>query len=152
MSIESEIWALEGADGMVRAETVVAWAEDHPDSELHQRFDWDDADAGPKWRLPQARQLIARFVIEQSTAHRTTVSLKLDRANGGGYRALSDVVGNIDLRAHAVNDALSELDRWRERFSHLSELNPVFDVIRRMMIDRMVGPVPLRRRLDDAAD
>lgn len=151
MSVQSELWALEDADGMIDAHVVVEWASAHSDSELHQRFDWDDTEAGPKWRLHQARQLIARFVIEPSTAHRQTVSLKIDRTAGGGYRALEDVVGNIDLRAHAVNDALAELRRWSERFSHLTELKPVFDVVDRLMVDRMVGPSPLRRRLDDAA-
>lgn len=151
MTIEQELWALEGADGLIRAETVVAWAEDHPDSDLHQRFDWDDSEAGPKWRLHQARQIIARFIVEPSTAHRLTVSLKIDRSGDGGYRALTDVVGNIDLRAHAVNDALAELNRWAERHSHLTELRSIFDAVQRVMVDRMVAPPPLRR-MDDAAD
>lgn len=152
MTVQRELWALEDADGMIHAETVVEWASAHPDSELHQRFDWEDTEAGPKWRLHQARQLIARFVVEPVNRHRLTVSLKIDRSDGGGYRALEDVVIDGSLRAHAVNDALSELGRWRERFIHLTELQPLFAMIEQTMVERMVAPPPLRRRMDDAAD
>lgn len=152
MSVQSELWALEDADGMIDAHVVVEWAQANPASELYQRFDWVDKEAGPKWRLHQARQLIARFVVEPVTAHRLTVSLKIDRSEGGGYRALQDVVANGDLRAHAVNDALSEIDRWRVRFSHLNELRPLFAMIEQVMTERMLAPSPLRRRMDDAAD
>lgn len=150
MSVQSELWALEGADGMIHAEDVVGWAQAHPDSELHKRFDWDDSEAGPKWRLHQARQIIARFVVEEVTSHRLTVSLKIDRGDGG-YRALEDVVANPDLRAHAVNDALSEVDRWRVRFAHLNELKPLFAMIEQVMVERMLAPAPLRRSMDTAA-
>ena len=151
MSVQSELWALEDSDGLIHAETVVGWAQSHPDSELHQRFDWDNSEAGPKWRLHQARQLIARFVIEPATNHRLTVSLRIDRSDGGGYRALEDVAVNPDLRAHAVNDALNELMSWGDWFYHLSDLKPVFDLVERLMVDRMVAPSPLRRH-DEAAD
>ena len=151
MTIQQELWALENERGMIEAESVVEWASAHPDSLLHQRFDWTDEVAGPKWRLHQARQIIARFIVEPVTQHRLTVSLKIDRSDGGGYRPLEDVVGNVDLRAHAINDALNELDRWCSRFTHLTELKPVFDMVERLMIDRMIAPSPLRR-MDDAAD
>jgi hypothetical protein len=43
---------------------MVKWARENPKSELHSQFEWDDAKAGYRYRLQQARQLILRIQVE----------------------------------------------------------------------------------------
>lgn len=126
MAIEDELIALTDENGFIKPKTVVEWAKDHPESELHGRIEWDDAKAADAYRINQARQLIA-IHVRADDGSRSTISLVQDRNADGGYRHLGPVLQNAELRAMAVRQALREFRRWEVRYKHLSELARVFD-------------------------
>lgn len=70
--------ALEDAGGGVSAERVVEAARD-PEHPWHARFVWDDAVAGEKYRLQQARALIRSVVYERRIERTVTRSVRYIR-------------------------------------------------------------------------
>lgn len=123
-------------NGLLKAEDVVRYAEQHPDSACHQWFTWDNEEAAHQHRLNEARSLIRVHVrveeLPQSHSKVTVreyVSLSSDRVNGGGYRKLDEVVSNGDLLAELLTDALRDLERFKKRYEHLNELRGVFEAI-----------------------
>lgn len=125
MTIEQELLALTDDEGFIKPRIVVEWARGNPASELHGRFEWDDARAAEKYRLDQARQLISVYV-RTDDGQRATISLVQDRNADGGYRKIEQVMSNAELRAMALRQAMREFNRWRQRYEHLSELAKVF--------------------------
>lgn len=129
MSIETELMALFDEEGLIKAQTVVEWARDNPDSELHghREFYWDDdVRAANEHRLNVARTLI-RVHIQTDDGDRATISLLQDRRTGGGYRQLGPVLSNAEMRAMAIKQALREFRAWERRYNHLKELAAVFE-------------------------
>ena len=123
-------------DGILQPEAVVSAAEDD-ESILHPCFTWDDGEAGRQFRLWQARQLIRITVsiIGNGSPHtvRTYVSLHHDRqGEGGGYRALVDVLADADLRESLLEEALAELKVFQQKYRVLKELAPVFAAARKV--------------------
>jgi hypothetical protein len=119
-----------GRSGALDAPAVVNAARDK-DSALHACFTWDDSEAGQKWRLHEARNLIRVFSSrEMEKAEPDTrnvfVSLRSDRGEGNGYRSLSSVLSDDELREKLLADALEDMKYFRLKYKKLSELRPVF--------------------------
>lgn len=126
MSIESELLALKDPDGLINPRMAHAWALQNKKSELYSAIDWDLERGAFEWQLQQIRHIISSNIrFEDSTPR--VVSLKSDRIAGGGYRLIDDVIPVIDLRQQMLNDALAEIERWKVRYSVLSELCVVWD-------------------------
>ena len=124
-----ELEALATRDGIIHARTVVEWARKNRGSALHRKFEWNVQKAAYQHWLWQARQLIAVHVVTEG-GHRQTISLVPDRVAGGGYRRLDVVLDTADLRRSAVEQAFGELERWKDRHSHLSrEFGQIFGAI-----------------------
>lgn len=118
--------------GLLRPEDVVEYAKDK-NTDLHNRFEWNDDEASVKWRLHQARNLIRMVVIvEEKTGigTRMYVSLNNDRdAVTGGYRNVVSVLSHKELRKQMIEEAKQEMNVFRNKYSSLSELKKVFDAI-----------------------
>ena len=127
-TIKSELIELKQKSGdLLQVESVVEWAEAHPNSALHHSLEWDDEIAGHAWRCQQVRQLISIHVVN-SIGVREMVSLTIDRAHaGGGYRDISEVVEVPDLREVLLRDAIADLERVEKRYEALKELAKVWD-------------------------
>lgn len=117
--------------GLLLPQTVVEAARPAR-SPLHPRFEWDDTEAAEKYRIWQARQLI-RVCVELipgiSTPTEVFVSLSEDRTEGRGYRVVTEVLKDEDMRAQMLEDALAELEIFRLKYRRLKELVAVFDAI-----------------------
>lgn len=128
----------EANNGLLRPETVVEFAR-NPNTALHSRFEWDDTEAATKYRIWQARQLIKVVVNilpnENETEYQVFVSLKSDRLNGGGYRALVDVMSNDDQRKELLTQAHNDFKLWQKKYQQLKELAPVFDKMAEVMTE-----------------
>lgn len=115
--------------GLLEAEAVVKAAEPSA-SPLHSYFDWNNTEAGRLWRLHQARQLIRVCVevidVNGHQEQRVFVNLREDRPKGGGYRTLVKVLSTPSLREELLEDALEEMNYFREKYKSLKELSVVF--------------------------
>lgn len=144
VNVRSELEAIRLKNGgLLTEESVITEAKSkkHP---LHDRFTWDNSAAAKLWRLEEARRLIRSvFVtIEQpkdtSVTVRAYASLPRDREAGGGYRSISDIMSQEDLRSELLTTALSELDALKKRYSNLNELVPVFKAVDKVRMGREI--------------
>lgn len=128
MSIKAEILAIKASspDGMFHVESGHDWAVAHPESDLHRALEWNDATAGYQWRLSQIRQLVRLHVVNDDGAPQL-VSLSFDRSKAGGYRDLSDVLGDRTLTDVLLRDALDDLERVRKKYETVTELARVWE-------------------------
>jgi hypothetical protein len=122
----AELDALRDEYGVIHARAGVRTIRNKPASLLYSRLEWNDTRAGEEYRIHQLRQLINIYLVEPDTKSPTVISLSVDRAHGGGYRPMDDVLRLPDLREIAVQDALDELDRAQKKYQHLQELNEVW--------------------------
>ena len=136
-ALRRELDSLITDDGRIFARSVVEFARANPNTELHARFQWNLEQAAYQHWLSTARRLISVYVSTEA-GERRTISLTVDRLNGGGYRDRDEVLATAEMRRMAVEDALAEILRWRERNSHLApELGQIFSAI-----DRLTAPPP----------
>ena len=113
--------------GLLRPTDVVLWADEHPNSSLHNLFEWNDERAGDLYRYWQARKLIASVKVtmevnENKKCVRAYVSLCEDRLLGGGYRLLVDVLNDANTRRALLSQALAEMNRVLRKYRQLEEL------------------------------
>lgn len=117
--------------GELQPQDVVDAARD-VESPLHSQFEWDDTEAGEKWRRHQARQLI-RAVVHMQPAKdgslvpvRVYASLTPDRVERNGYRRIVAIMANPDQRRQLLLDARAEMRLFQEKYRSLNELSAVF--------------------------
>lgn len=130
-AIRSELERLK-TGGVIRPADVVEAAKDDA-SPLHGLFEWDDNEAAHQYRLLQARNILRVYVtVEESSATplRAFVSLTTDRVkDGGGYRAMSDVMDDSAMREQLLKDAFVQFRNMRKRYQHLQQLARVWDAV-----------------------
>src|SRR5215469_5103802 len=124
--LERELLALRNKNGVIVPSEVVKWARRNTKSWLHAALNWDDKTAGEAWRIWQVREIISIQIVSKD-AGRQLVSLSIDRASGGGYRRVSDIMERPDLRDVMLADALADLERMQKRYAQVQELRAVWD-------------------------
>ena len=110
-------YILENGITHITAQEVVAMAEKR-DSPLHSYFQWDDARAGHRYRLWQARSLLAniKITVEDQPARqvRLMVSVPSDRRENG-YQLLSHAIANSDARQELKAEIERRIAHWLEQ-------------------------------------
>lgn len=134
--IQQELEQILAADpqNMLRAEAVVAFADDHKDSALHAKFPWNDKEAARLKRLDIARGIIRvyRIVVNEAKPEpfRAYVSLTTDRSNGGGYRPAMTVISDEEMKKQLIADFYRTMKGAMNRFNALRDIFPdVFSAI-----------------------
>jgi hypothetical protein len=135
--VKQELESLaEANNGLLLPEIVVKYAKD-PNTALHSSFEWNDTEAAHAYRLWQARQIITVVLTilprEGKREYQMFVSLKSDRSNGGGYRALVDVMSNDQQRKELLAQAYNDFKLWQKKYQQLKELAPVFEQMAEIM-------------------
>ena len=125
MNLRDELEAIRAEHGMLTAEIVVAAAEpeDHP---LHHRFTWDDAEAGPRWRLEQARVLISEVRVtyigdnDQPSSVRRYHSINYGEGQTV-YQPLDEILDDPTARRLLVKQMERDWKAFQSRYEHLQE-------------------------------
>jgi hypothetical protein len=108
-------------------------------SPLHPLFTWDDSRAAESWRTHQARLVIksVSVVIDKPEPSNQpgppafiSVNRRPDATGAPGYQPIAVVQRSPDLMREAQRDALRALQGLQRRYSHLSELKPVWEAVR----------------------
>ena len=122
-------------NGVLRPIDVIEYAKDE-NTALHNCFEWDDSKAAHEHRLWQARQVIRVHVTVLPGSNdpvRAYVSLKTDRyASGGGYRTISAVLQDKNMRDQMLREALEEFSVYEDKYNRLSELKPIFNAAKKV--------------------
>lgn len=134
VNAELELIRQRNPRGLLVPDEVVAFARNE-NTALHSLFQWDDTEAARQYRLIQARGIIrvaVKIHEETKEAVHVYVSLPRDRADGGGYRALVDVLSDDELRDELLATAKAELASFSKKYETLrkvAEMAPIFDAI-----------------------
>lgn len=132
MTIKDELLAIKGSKEFLICEEAETWARSNPQSDLYHALEWDDARAGHEYRLVQIRHLV-QIHITYADATRKFVSLSIDRTrSGGGYRDIDAVLADQALHDIMMADALRELERVRQRYEQLKQLQPIWAAVGRV--------------------
>jgi hypothetical protein len=125
------IAALQDAEGVIDPASVVKDAR-CPSSPLHEAFEWDDGVAAEKYRLHQARRLLASIEVtiegdpEANEPQTVRAFYHVETPeHARSYVALETVQTNTSYRHQIVEDALRRLRLWRDRFEQYTEFRPV---------------------------
>lgn len=111
-------------------------------SPLHRYFTWDDGEAAEKWRLEEARRIIVEVKVSVQVVNSEPIVVRAyssslqDRATGRGYISSLRAMSDVQQREALLETALAELDQFRRKYRHLSELAEVIKAIDRRLRDR----------------
>ena len=111
------------------AEAVVEESRS-PEATLHNEFEWNDVIAAEKFRVEQARHMLADIVVESDspTGSITTRGfVKLSRSED--YEHIQDVLVDVEKTSRLLDQAKTELRWFREKYATLEELAGVFNEI-----------------------
>ena len=117
-------------DSEISAEELLERAR-QDDTELHKCFEWDDAVAGEKYRLQQARQVLNSLVfipVEESEQPVRIFSYTQETK----YKPTIQMVVNLDEYQKLLAQAKRELASFRVKYNSLVELHDLFEVIDRI--------------------
>lgn len=95
--------------GKLTPELVVEHAED-PESPLHDHFDWDNREAGDKWRKHQARMLICNVKIVSETNPDEKTRLFIHN----GERDESRQYDHVNVVVNDPGEFIKTLNRFKE--------------------------------------
>lgn len=114
--------------GTKSPQNIVDYAEEHPDSELHKCFTWDDTKAANEWRKAEARQVVRLLVFADDETKQPTQIRVLQKATDA-YEPVKTIVRNNDEYAKLLARAKAELKAFRERYKQINELEKVLEAI-----------------------
>ena len=142
----------ESNDGILYPQSVVDFARNE-DTDLHDKFEWDDTVAGENYRVWQARKIIRAVAIlipRQNEPIQAYVSMVADRYQGeekqekvGGYRCMVDVLSTPDLRERLLSEALAEFEMWERKYQVITELADIFAAAKTAKQKLALVPVPV---------
>jgi hypothetical protein len=122
--LRTELLAIRSEHGTLTPAAIVEAAapEDHP---LHHRFEWDDAVAGPKYRLIQAKALIRvvreTYIDRSGSPSDVRFFHAIPREEGMVYEPLPEIVGD-DLASKVLLNAMErEWRSLRKRYERFEE-------------------------------
>ena len=111
----------------------------NPDSELHKCFTWDDTEAAEMWRMREAREVMRQLIVisrpdkEDETEEKNAVQFRLLMKNethrGSGYKQTIIMFQDADEYQKLLDQAWAELRTFKNKYSMLSELRDILDLI-----------------------
>lgn len=110
---------------------IVAKAEDE-ETELHKCFEWNDSVAGQKYREYQARLVLCQLVIkeEETPKDRPELRVMYVTEKNQGYKPTHLIVQKEDEYKALLARAYAELRAFKAKYSMLTELQEIFDLIK----------------------
>lgn len=141
------LWKLKEENGDVLTPVQIVEKAKPKNSPIHEFFEWDNDAAGEKWRLWQARNLIARIEIvvtsdgeEDQIRAFHNISVQDGEEHERGYVTLRDVQTNEDYLGIVLANARGEIVSWEKRYSQyrrlkvFKPLKPIFKAIRQTIV------------------
>lgn len=118
-------------NGRLEAKDLVEQSRD-PSAPLHPAFEWDNDAAAEAYRIDQARYLIRSIevvVLPEPEAKPVRAFVSVRRDDDRSYTSVAHAMSDPELRQQVLDNALRELEAWRNRYAELVELANVFAAI-----------------------
>ena len=114
-------------------EDIVEYATDS-NPELHKCFLWDDQEAAHRYRLTQAREIIRSIVVISEKKDESSDSIMMraivsTNNNDTTYEPITVTIRNEDSYQKLLNEAMRELETFRQKYSIIKELENIFEDI-----------------------
>jgi hypothetical protein len=108
-----------------------------PSTELSKCFTKDDSEAAYKWRIEEARHIMRQLIVitkpdkeeEDKEPVQLRVLMKNETKQGSGYKQTIVMVRDEDEYKKLLDQAYEELRRFKRKYSMLSELSEIMDLI-----------------------
>ena len=114
---------------------IVDFARSNPKSELYKCFTWDNDTAAEKWRLCEARHIVANLKIVYINDEKEEVKTHVrfmqrnETSPNAGFKETVKMISDFDEREKLLNVAIFELKQFERKYKDLTELQDVFDAI-----------------------
>lgn len=111
-------------------ENIVGYAHQE-DTELHKCFEWDNNIAGHKYRCIQAQQVVRNLVlVKEETKEKTPVRMFYNTGDRTGeYKPIKMILQKEDEYQSLLKQAMEELRAFKKKYSCLSELEEIMELI-----------------------
>lgn len=121
-TIQQELEKIDAEENGIVPDRLVELASS-PAHPLHGCFEWNDGEAGHKYRLWQARKLIRRVVITTPAGSTTPkyVSVQMHEGNDRRYEPIERVVRDSDKFDFAIGQCLSKVKELAKTIEALNE-------------------------------
>ena len=119
---------IENRDGVCSPEAYVEFAEPET-SPIHDAFTWDDSEAGRKYRLWEARQMLAVIVEYYKDQQGTPKSVIAIVEVGGekvekrGYVSFQRAMETPNYYRQVLDEAIRNIRKWQTDYKQLTELH-----------------------------
>lgn len=125
--VAQELRRISQRDGVLKPNAVVEEAR-ADNSPIHELFDWNDSTAGEKYRLWQARQLIATIKVEYNDKKVDAYyNVQAEVVPQQGYYSLEQVVSSEQIYKDVLAQAIKELRYWHDKYKDIKELASLVD-------------------------
>lgn len=109
-------------------QSIVDYAFQHPESELHKCFTWDDRKAANEFRKQEARHIIALLVFKEEKEDKPSQIRVLQRSSVA-YEPVKTIMRNKGEYELLLARARRELIAFKNRYKHIVELEEVLEAI-----------------------
>lgn len=114
--------------GEVTPENLVELARDEKNI-LHDEFEWDDSIAGEKYRIQQARQMIANirvnYIQSDDETEKKPIQAFVSLVKNQPREKIEVVVNNADKYGLLLNKAYAELNSIKNKYATLTEIQEI---------------------------
>jgi len=109
---------------------------------LHNYFNWNNNDAGEKYRLVQARLLINHIeivIVHEGTEKETRAYVNVSNVTEEGdknqiYVTVERALTNKEYRRQTLANAIREAEYWKNKYKEFKELSSIFQAIKKTKI------------------
>lgn len=129
-----ELERIEREHGNITPELVLD-ASREESAPLHECFEWDNDVAAEKYRISQAGHIIQNLIVTNIEGHNTPpvrAFVNVGTKQKGEFVGISIAMQNAETRDYVLENAIRELESFRRKYRHLSELADVFAALDRM--------------------
>lgn len=117
----------------INNKSVLNYAKNNINSELHKCFEWDDTIASEKYRLIQANHIICSisFVIQEEPLKKQKVyfSIKAEEKDTCRFENIKDIIED-DKKYYALCDkAKRELENCKNNYNDLIKKDDLKDIV-----------------------
>lgn len=129
---------ISGLGDEVKPKQIAGYAEEHPESELHKCFTWDNDIAADKYRLFEARQIQCNLKItytkddSESKPQMIRAFFRTDTKPESGYKQTVNILRNENEYQGMLLVAKNELKSFERKYAMLTELEDIFKLIREL--------------------
>jgi hypothetical protein len=107
-------------------------AEDAP---LHSEFEWRDDVAAEEYRKDQARHIIQCLTISVEEKPQVRAFLNIETLSPA-YIPTIEIMSDEEKTAKMLENALRELDAFQKKYSTLTQLNTIFEMVEKIKEDK----------------